>query len=164
MSGKVDRHNVTIWRSENSHFYQENSRNVEDIRRPYLATNYWAALSFLPNQRIHFCGHVGKLCHSTVIQFTTKHYVPTRWRSPHCRHIVCDCLDEDFSNTYTLATEVTRQYYPWVFFVWGFAKDQVYANKVNGIEEMKRTIREAFYEIRVPVLKRFWADVEHRFD
>lgn len=99
MSGEVDRHIVTIWRSENSHFYQEHARNGEEVNIwwPYLATDYWSSLSLLPNQRIIFCKFVGKLYHSTVIQFTTKYYVPTRRHSPHCRHIVLDCLDEDFS-------------------------------------------------------------------
>lgn len=33
MSGKVNRHNVRIWCSENLHLYQEHTRNSEKVRR-----------------------------------------------------------------------------------------------------------------------------------
>lgn len=41
------------------------------------------------------------------------------------------------------------------YFVWGFVKDQVYANT----EEIKRMVRKAF---DVLMLRRVWADIEHR--
>lgn len=88
---------------------------------PQLATD-WSALSYLPKkyQRKYFRGYVGQFGHSIVRKSTTKHYFPTRWRSPSLETVCTPfpkSLDQPW-RTRTLANKVA-DFTPCDFFVWG---------------------------------------------
>lgn len=174
VSGKVNRHNVRIWGSENPHFYQEHTRDSEKV-------NVWCAVScsrvigpfFFGEKNINGNIFVDMFENFAIPQLA--HLQPNiifqlDGAPPHWRHFVRDSLDKHFPNRWIgrggpipwppRSPDIT----PCDFFVWGFVKDRVYASKVNNTEEMKRKIREAFEEIDVPMLRRVWADLEHRLD
>lgn len=51
------------------------------------------------------------------------------------------------------------------FFVWGFAMDWVQTNKVYTWKKLRERSEKLFMKlISVSVLKRCWADQEHRLD
>lgn len=174
VSGKVNRHNVRIWGPENPHFHQEHTRDSEKV-------NVWCALScnrligpfFFAEKNINGTIFLDMLENFAIPQFENEQpnmILQLDGAPPHWRQFVRDCLDEHFPHRWIgrdgpipwppRSPDIT----PCDFFVWGFVKDRVYSNKVNSLEEMKQKIREAFDEIDVPMLRRVWADLEHRLD
>ena len=53
---------------------------------------------------------------------------------------------------------------PMDFFVWGFVKDTVYAQKPRNINDLREKITQAFQQITPLMLQRTWAELNHRYE
>ncbi|KAJ4426723.1 hypothetical protein ANN_26522 [Periplaneta americana] len=55
-------------------------------------------------------------------------------------------------------------YYPWIFFLWGFVKDQVYRTPVADLDDLKLRSLLAIQNVTIDILRNTWREVENRLD
>jgi hypothetical protein len=152
VSGKVNRHNVRIWGSENPH------RVIEYIRdRPKVNVWCWLMLNRIIGPFFFAESTVTKETYLDMLQQFVVPQVedlqPTvivqqDGAPPHWGRIVRDYLDAIFPNR-CLGRDGTIAWPPRFpditpvdFFLWSYVKDKVYATKVTGVEDLKTRIRD----------------------
>lgn len=174
LSGKVNRHNVRIWGSQNPHVIQEHVRGSPKIHVwcGLLHNDIIGPFFFIENT-VTGNSYLDMLVNFAVPQ--VEHLQPTiifqqDGAPPHWSRNVRDYLNETFPNRWIgrdgpipwppRSPDIT----PLDFFFWGYVKDQVYSTRVDSIEHLKERIRNAIRSVTVDMLHSTWREIEFRLD
>ncbi|GBN43880.1 hypothetical protein AVEN_235910-1 [Araneus ventricosus] len=144
VSGMVNRHNVRIWGSENSHVSAK-------LQRDSPKDNVW-------------CG----LMHNKLEEFQPWIMFQQDGAPPHWGSLVRDFRDEIFPDRWSGRDGPT----PWPprspditpldFFFWDYIKDRVFATPIADVAELKARIQAAVCIVTEDMLKNTWRELEYR--
>lgn len=174
VSGKVNRHNVRIWGTENPHAFIEHVRDSPKV-------TVWCGL--LENQIIGpFFFQEDTVTGNIYLDMLENFAVPQiaamqptiifqqDGAPPHWSLEVRKFLNDTFPHRWIgrggpipwppRSPDIT----PLDFFLWGYVKDRVYATRVNDRVELKRRIRDVINSVTEDMLRNTWREMEYRFD
>lgn len=171
VSGKVNRHNVRIWGSENPHFSMEMVRDSPKV-------NVWCGLLhdrvigpfFFAEASITSAVYLDMLEQFAFPQIEDLQpdiVLQQDGAPPHWGLVVRAALDDKFPGRWVgrggpipwppRSPDIT----PLDFFLWGFVKDVVYHTPVR---DLRVRITAAIEQINADMLGRTWAELEYRLD
>ena len=174
LSGKVNRHNVRIWGSENPHAIQEHVRDSPKM-------NVWCSLShnkvigpfFFAEKTVRGTTYLDMLeqfFFPQIEQLQPNIVFQQDGAPPHWSNEVRTTLDNIFPGRWIgrggpiawppRSPDLT----PLDFFLWGYVKDKVYATPVRDLRDLRERIIEAIESIPEDILQRTWQEIVHRFD
>ena len=174
VSGKVNKHNIRIWGSQNPCEVLETERDSPKI-------NVWCGL--MHNQIIGPFIFAESTITANIYLDMLKHYVVPQLEEfqprvvfqqdgapPHWGLIVRDFLNETFPNRWIGRNGPT----PWPprspditpldFFLWGYVKDRVYRTPVRDVETLESRIIEVLATVNEEMLENTWREIEYRLD
>ena len=174
VSGKVNKHNIRIWGSQNPCEVLERERDSPKI-------NVWCGL--MHNQIIGPFIFAESTITANIYLDMLKHYVVPQLEefqprvvfqqdgAPlHWGLIVRDFLNETFPNRWIGRNGPT----PWPprspdiipldFFLWGYVKDRVYRKPVRDVETLQSRIIEILATVNEEMLENTWREIEYRLD
>ena len=174
VSGKVNKHNIRIWGSQNPCEVLERERDSPKI-------NVWCGL--MHNQIIGPFIFAESTITANIYLDMLKHYVVPQLEEfqprvvfqqdgapPHWGLIVRDFLNETFPNRWIGRNGPT----PWPprspditpldFFLWGYVKDRVYRMPVRDVETLQSRIIEVLGTVNEEMLENTWREIEYRLD
>ena len=174
VSGKVNKHNIRIWGSQNPCEVLERERDSPKI-------NVWCGL--MHNQIIGPFIFAESTITANIYLDMLKHYVVPQLEEfqprvvfqqdgapPHWGLIVRDFLNETFPNRWIGRNGPT----PWPprspditpldFFLWGYVKDRVYRTPVRDVETLQSRIIEVLATVNEEMLENTWREIEYRLD
>lgn len=174
VSGKVNKHNVRIWGSENPHATTEHVRDSPKV-------NVWCGV--LEDRIIGpFFFHEPTVTASTYLDMLEQFVYPQLeglqpeiifqqdGAPPHWALIVRASLDAEFPNRWIgrdgpipwppRSPDVT----PCDFFLWGCIKDRVYRTPVRDLDDLKARIVLAVAHIDRPMMQATWRELANRLD
>ena len=174
VSGKVNKHNIRIWGSQNP-------CEVLERERDSLKINVWCGL--MHNQIIGPFIFAESTITANIYLDMLKHYVVPQLEEfqprvvfqqdgapPHWGLIVRDFLNETFPNRWIGRNGPT----PWPprspditpldFFLWGYVKDRVYRTPVRDVETLQSRIIEVLATVNEEMLENTWREIEYRLD
>ena len=174
VSGKVNKHNIRIWGSQNPCEILERERDSPKI-------NVWCGL--MHNQIIGPFIFAESTITANIYLDMLKHYVVPQLEEfqprvvfqqdgapPHWGLIVRDFLNETFPNRWIGRNGPT----PWPprspdiipldFFLWGYVKDRVYRTPVRDVETLQSRIIEVLATVNEEMLENTWREIEYRLD
>ena len=170
VSGKVNKHNIRIWGSQNP---------CEVLERDNPKINVWCGL--MHNQIIGPFIFAESTITANIYLDMLKHYVVPQLEEfqprvvfqqdgapPHWGLIVRDFLNETFPNRWIGRTGPT----PWPprspditpldFFLCGYVKDRVYRTPVRDVETLQSRIIEVLATVNEKMLENTWREIEYR--
>ena len=174
VSGKVNKHNIRIWGSQNPCEVLERERDSPKI-------NVWCGL--MHNQIIGPFIFAESTITANIYLDMLKHYVVPQLEEfqprvvfqqdgapPHWGLIVGDFLNETFPNRWIGRNGPT----PWPprspditpldFFLWGYVKDRVYRTPVCDVETLQSRIIEVLATVNEEMLENTRREIEYRLD
>ena len=174
VSGKVNKHNIRIWGSQNPCEVLERERDSPKI-------NVWSGL--MHNQIIGRFIFAESTITANIYLDMLKHYVVPQLEEfqprvvfqqdgapPHWGLIVRDFLNETLPNRWIGRSGPT----PWPprspditpldFFLWGYVKDRVYRTPVRDVETLQSRIIEVLATVNEEMLENTWREIEYRLD
>ena len=173
VSGKVNKHNIRIWGSQNPCEVLERERDSPKI-------NVWCGL--MHNQIIGPFIFAESTITANIYLNMLKHYVVPQEEfqprvvfqqdgaPPHWGLIVRDFLNETFPNRWIGRNGPT----PWPprspditpldFFLLGYVKDRVYRTPVRDVETLQSRIIEVLAIVNEEMLENTWREIEYRLD
>jgi hypothetical protein len=109
--------------------------------------------------------------YSFLISTTTLYRIP-RLNRLNSAHIVRDCLNVNFPGRWiggagpiAWPPSTSWSYAFGIFFLWSYAKDQVYSQRVNTLDELKARIIAAIVDITKGMLQQcVWQGMDYRWD
>ena len=172
--GKVNKHNIRIWGSQNPCEVLERERDIPKI-------NVWCGL--MHNQIIGPFIFAESTITANIYLDMLKHYVVPQLEEfqprvvfqqdgapPHWGLIVCDFVNETFPNRWIGRNGPT----PWPprspditpldFFLWGYVKDRVYRTPVRDVETLQSRIIEVLSTVNEEMLENTWREIEYHLD
>ena len=172
VSGKVNKHNIRIWGSQNP---------CEVFERDSPKINIWCGL--MHNQIIGPFIFAESTITANIYLDMLKHYVVPQLEEfqprvvfqqdgapPHWGLIVRDFLNETFPNRWIGRNGPT----PWPprspditpldFFLWGYVKDRVYRTPLRDVETLQSRIIEVLATVNEEMLENTWRKIEYRLD
>ena len=172
VSGKLNKHNVRIWGSENHYA-------TRVLQRDSPKVNVWCGI--MCNRIIGpFFFHEASIAADFYLDLQTEYVAPQLIEfqptiifqqdgaSPHWGLHVCEFLNETFPNRWIggdgpipwppCLPHIT----PLGFFLWGYVKDIVYKAKVRDIDVLKQRISNAMTTIDEAMLQRTRQEIEYR--
>lgn len=174
VDGKVNKHNVRIWGTENPHEYREELRDsekvcvwaamsVNEIIGPYYfdepIVNAESYLHLLNN---YFLPMLPSLPPGTLFQ--------QDGAPPHYSREVRALLDEKLPDLWIGRAGSTNwparspDLTPLDFFLWGYVKDKVYSTRVPNVTQLKRRITSAIRSVHAEVLQNVWKNLDERLN
>ena len=174
VSGKVNKHNIRLWGSQNPCEVLERERHSPKI-------NVWCGL--MHNQIIGQLIFAESTITANIYLDILKHYVVPQLEEfqprvvfqqdgapPHWGSIVRDFLNETFPNQWIGRNGPT----PWPprspditpldFLLWDYVKDRVYRTPVRDVETLQSRIIEVLAAVNEEMLENTWREIEHRLD
>ena len=174
VSGKVNKHNIRIWGSQNPCEVLERERDSPKI-------SVWCGL--MHNQIIGPFIFAESTIIANIYLDMLKHYVVPQLEEfqprvvfqqdgapPHWGLIVRDFLNETFPNRWIgrngpapwppRSPDIT----PLDFFLWGYVKDRVYRTPVLDVETLQSRIIEVLATVNEEMLENTWREIEYRLD
>ena len=174
VSGKVNKHNIRIWGSQNPCEVLEKERDNPKI-------NVWCGL--MHNQIIGPFIFAESTITANVYLDMLKHYVIPQLEEfqprvvfqqdgapPHWGLIVRDFINETFPNRWIGRNGPT----PWPprspditplnFFLCGYVKDRVYKTPVRDVETLQSRIIGVLATVNEEMLENTWREIEYRLD
>ena len=174
VSGKVNKHNIRIWGSQNPCEILERERDSPKI-------NVWCGL--MHNQIIGSFVFAESTITANIYLDMLKHYIVPQLEEfqprvvfqqdgapPHWGLIVRDFLNETFPNRWIGRNGPT----PWPprspdttpldFFLWGYVRDRVYRTPVRDVETLQSRIIEVLATVDEEMLENTWREIEYRLD
>jgi hypothetical protein len=173
--GKVNRHNIRIWGSENPQSVREHVRDSKKV-------NVWCGMmkdriigSFLFIEPTV----TWNICLDMLEQFAVPQLLPQQPNAifqqqdgapPHWILFVSDFLDRTFPQRWIKRDGPTRwpprspDISPLDFFLWGHVKDMVYSTPIRDVTELRRKITNIIRTITSDMLNNTWAEIEYRLD
>ena len=172
--GKVNKHNIRIWGSQNPCEVLKGERDSPKI-------NVWCGL--MHNQIIGPFIFAESAITANIYLDMLKHYVVPQLEEfqprvvfqqdgapPHWGLIVRDFLNETFPNRWIGRNGPT----PWPprspditpldFFLWGYVKNRVYRTPVRDVETLQSRIIEVLATVNKEMLENTWREIEYRLD
>lgn len=167
--GKVNRHNMRIWGSENPRKTIEHQRDSPKII-------VWCAMSsdtifgpfFFRESTVNSANYLDMLQNFAFPQFPTNVIFQQDGAPPHWGSNVREALDDKFPDSWIgrggpiswppRSPDIT----PLDYFLWGYVKNKVYSSPVKNIEELKERIETAINNISPELLARVWKNLEIR--
>ncbi|KFM71496.1 hypothetical protein X975_02205, partial [Stegodyphus mimosarum] len=162
LSGIVNRHNVRIWGSENTHEYREAQRDFPKV-------NVWCGLMHdrvigplffyrkdgLINRILR---HVGNFVFPQLEELRPHVFLQQDGAPPHSGTIVRSSLNDHFTGKWigrggpvpwpTRSPVIT----PLGFFLWIFVKDNVYRRRVSNMDDLKAIITTEIASVNADML------------
>lgn len=173
-SGKVNRHNVRIWGSENPHYVVEHIRDSPKVNvwcgllhntviGPFFfSENSVTADIYLDMLQLFVIPQLSDLQPNVIFQ--------QDGAPPHWGLCVRDFLNETFPDRWigrdgpTPWPPRTPDITPLDFFLWGYVKDKVYATPVPDLETLRRRITNAIGDVTQEMLSNVWCEIDYRLD
>lgn len=148
VSGKIHRHSVRIWGTENPHVVKEHMRNS-----PKLNVCCGLMHFLLPrsnNQCGYLPGDSATLCSTSYLAPTTIHYSATRRRSPSLGFTSTGVPGREISDKWI--SREGRLHWPprspdltsLGFFMWDYVKNTLCQSPLIGIDDLKKRITDVF--------------------
>lgn len=173
-SGKVNRHNVRIWGSENPNFTREEIRDSPKVNvwcglmhNKIIGPFFFAELSITGNI------YLDMLQHFVIPQLNDlqpRVIFQQDGAPPHWALAVRDFLNEVYPGRWIGRDGPT----PWPprspditpldFFLWGYVKDRVYATPVPDLNTLRRRITEIVASVTQDMLTNTWREIDYRLD
>lgn len=172
VDGKVNKHNVRIWGTENPHERREVARDSEKV-------TVWCAMS--ANQVFgpyYFDSPI--VTGESYKQLLTNYFLPMLpslppdaifqqdGAPPHYSLEVRQLLDEKLPDSWIGRGGPTRwpprspDLTPLDFFLWGYVKDKVYVTPCPNLTQLKRRITTAIRSVSVEMLLKVWENSQAR--
>jgi hypothetical protein len=147
VSGKVNRHNCRIWRSENPHKVMAHEHDAPKF-------NMWCALTsdsvigpfFFEEATVTGASYLNMLQNYAITRISQVYFFQQDGAPPHFANTVKAFLDQQFPGKWIGRSGLiawpprSPALTPLDFFLWGYIKDLVYQTKVQDVTELRRRI------------------------
>ena len=173
VDGKVNKHNVRIWGSENRHETREVSRDSAKV-------TVWCALAI---DRVigPYYFDERNVTGESYLNLLNNFFIPMLpdlpsniifqqdGAPPHYSRAVRELLDSELPNSWigrggpinwpARSPDLT----PLDFFLWGYVKDEVYRTRCPNLTQLKRRITSTIRNIPTDMLQNVWQNMQNRF-